>query len=215
MITRRRVLETMAVGAFVATAARWLPIAPAAWAQDAKPEELNQAGPLGDVTLGNPDAKVNIIEYASLTCSHCAEFHEKTLPMLKSKYIDTGKVRFTLREFPLDPLATAGFMLARCQGNDKYYPISDLLFSKQQQWAFNDKPLDGLAQLVKQAGYTQESFEACLKNQKIYDAVVAERDRGAKLGVNSTPTLFINGKVYRGALEPAEMEKTLAPLLAG
>lgn len=215
MITRRRVLETIAIGAMCVAASRFVSVAPPAFAEDIKPDSLAEAGPLGDVTLGSPEAKVSIVEYASLTCSHCADFHEKTFPILKSKYIDTGKVRFTLREFPLDPLATAGFMLARCQGNDKYYPVSDLLFSKQKQWAYTDKPLDGLMQLMKQAGYSQESFEACLKNQKIYDAIEAVRDRGAKLGVNSTPTFFINGKVFRGALTADELDKTLTPLVGG
>lgn len=211
MITRRRVLETIALGAVATTLGRVVLDLPAALAQDSM--TVGQPGPLGDVTLGPADAKVNIIEYASMTCSHCAAFHQNTFPTLKSKYIDTGKVRFTLREFPLDPLATAGFMLARCRGNDKYYATVDLLFNKQAQWAFTDKPLDALSQLMKQAGYTQESFEACLKDQKIYDAITSVRDQGAKLGVNSTPSFFINGKIYRGALSVEELEKAINPLL--
>ena len=185
-------------------------------AQTVTPEELSVPSPLGDVELGNKDAKVTIIEYASMTCSHCATFHEKTFPVLKSKWIDTGKVRFILREFPLDPLATAGFMLARCAGNDKYYPVVDLLFSQQKNWAFSNKPVEALLSLVKQAGFSQESFEACLKNQQIYDAVNAVRDRAAqKLGVNSTPTFFINGQVQRGALTVEELDKILTPLVGG
>ena len=211
MITRRRVLETIALGAVATTLGRVVLDLPAALAQDSM--TVGQPGPLGDVTLGPADAKVNIIEYASMTCTHCAAFHQNTFPTLKSKYIDTGKVRFTLREVPLDPLATAGFMLARCRGNDKYYATVDLLFNKQAQWAFTDKPLDALSQLMKQAGYTQESFEACLKDQKIYDAITSVRDQGAKLGVNSTPSFFINGKIYRGALSVEELEKAINPLL--
>ena len=185
-------------------------------AQTVTPEELAVPSLLGDVELGNKDAKVTIIEYASMTCSHCATFHEKTFPVLKSKWIDTGKVRFILREFPLDPLATAGFMLARCAGNDKYYPVVDLLFSQQKNWAFSNKPVEALLSLVKQAGFSQESFEACLKNQQIYDAVNAVRDRAAqKLGVNSTPTFFINGQVQRGALSVEELDKILTPLVGG
>jgi protein-disulfide isomerase len=149
-----------------------------------------------------------------MTCSHCATFHEKTWPALKQKWIDTGKVRFILREFPLDPLATAGFMLARCAGNDKYYAIVDLLFSQQKNWAFSNKPVEALLSLVKQAGFSQESFEACLKNQQIYDAVNAVRDRAAqKLGVSSTPTFFINGQVQRGAMTVEEFDKILTPLV--
>ena len=176
--------------------------------------KLPDAGPLGDVWLGPADAKVSVVEYASMTCSHCAHFHETTWPELKKKYIDTGKIRFTLREFPLDPLATAGFMLARCNGNEKYYPMTDLLFAQQKNWAFVDKPVDALSGLVKQAGYSQESFEACLKRQDIYDAIVKVKDGGAKAGVDSTPTFFVNGQKVSGAISIAEFDKILEPLLA-
>jgi protein-disulfide isomerase len=185
-------------------------------AQTISPLELGVQGPLGDVVLGNPDAKATVIEYASLTCSHCANFHEKTWPELKAKYIDTGKIRFILREFPLDPLATAGFMLARCLGNEKYYPVVDLLFNTQKTWAFSEKPVDALSTLMKQAGYSQESFEACLKNQKIYEAVNEVRDRGAKtFGVTSTPTFFVNGQMHKGALGMEDFDKLLAPIVGG
>jgi protein-disulfide isomerase len=185
-------------------------------AQTISPLELGVQGPLGDVVLGNPDAKATVIEYASLTCSHCANFHEKTWPSFKEKYIDSGKVRFILREFPLDPLATAGFMLARCLGNEKYYPVVDLLFNTQKTWAFSEKPVDALSTLMKQAGYSQESFEVCLKNQKIYEAVNDVRDRGAqKFGVTSTPTFFVNGQMHKGALGMEEFDKLLAPIVGG
>ncbi len=206
-MTNRRQLLTGAAG--IAAAA--LAGTTAVRAQSALPA----AGPLGDVWLGSPDAKVTIIEYASMTCSHCAHFHTETWPELKKRFIDTGKVRFTLREFPLDPLATAGFMLARCNGNDKFFPMVDLLFTQQRNWAFVDKPVDALSALVKQAGFTQESFEACLKRQDIYDAVTLVKDGGAKAGVNSTPTFFINGQKRNGALSIEEFDKILQPLLAG
>ncbi len=209
MFTRRQIA---AAAAFVIAAGLSLPAA----AQSVKPEDLAVPGPLGDVFLGRADAKVTIIEYASLTCSHCQTFHEKAWPVLKQKYIDTGKVRFVLREFPLDPLATAGFMLARCAGNDKYYPVTDLLFEQQKNWAFTDKPLENLTRYAKQAGFTQESFEACLKNQSVYDAVIAVRKRGAEtFKVDSTPTFFINGQMHRGALTVEELDKILAPLVGG
>ncbi|ALA18157.1 MULTISPECIES: DsbA family protein [unclassified Chelatococcus] len=214
MTTRRRVIVNLAAGAVV-TALGGLVALPAL-AQSFSPSDLDVAGPLGDVTLGKADAPVTIIEYASVTCSHCATFHANTFPALKEKYIDTGKVRFILREFPLDPLATAGFMLARCAGNDKYYPVTDMLFDKQQVWAFSDKPLDALLQLMKQAGFTQESFEACLKDQKVYDAVNAVKNRGVEtFGVNATPTFFINGQKQSGALTVEELDKILTPLVGG
>ena len=214
MITRRDALALLGTAAAAAVAMHSLP----AWAQGkgaaASVEELAQPGPLGDVWLGPQDAKVTVIEYASLTCSHCAAFHEKTWPDFKTRYIDSGKVRFTLREFPLDPLATAGFMLARCQGNDKYFPISDLLFDRQRAWAFVEKPLDALQQMMRQAGFSQEKFESCLKDQKLYDAVNAVKNRGMdKFKVDSTPTFFINGQRYPGAISIDELDKILTPLL--
>jgi protein-disulfide isomerase len=177
--------------------------------------DLAVEGPLGDIVFGRAEAKIAIIEYASLTCSHCAKFHTDTFPTLKKNYIDTGKVKYILREFPLDPLAMAGFMLARCE-KDKYYPLVDMLFTQQRNWAFVEKPVSALTELVKQAGFTQESFEACLKRNEIYDAVNAVKNRGAeKLGVNSTPTFFINGQRHSGALTIEEFNKILAPLVAG
>jgi protein-disulfide isomerase len=151
-----------------------------------------------------------------MTCPHCANFHTTTFPTLKEKYIDTGKVRFTLREFPFDPLAVAAFMLARCNGNDKYYPMVDLLFAQQKSWVGTPNPSQSLLATVRQAGFTQESFEACLKNQAIYDAVNAVRDRAEKVfGVDSTPTFFINGQKQSGALSIEELDKVLTPLLGG
>ena len=208
MITRREALRLMA-GAGATACLAGLP----AWAQTA-PADLAAAGPLGEMALGPADAKVTIIEYASLTCSHCARFHKETFPELKKRYIDTGKVRFILREFPLDPLATAGFMLARCDGEAKYYPITDLLFEQQRTWAFTDKPLDALQATMRQAGFSKEKFEACLKDQKVYDGVNATRKRGEeKFKVDSTPTFFINGQKHAGALSIDDIEKIVKPIL--
>ncbi|GAB6843864.1 protein-disulfide isomerase [Methylorubrum rhodinum] len=215
MITRRDALKTtgLALGA-----ALLMPrLITDALAQSADTAALLQPGPLGDVWLGPADAKVTIIEYASLTCSHCAHFHKETYPVLKERYIDTGKVRFTLREFPLDPLSTAAFMLSRCDGNEKYYPISDLLFDQQQNWAFVRKPqspVDALEQIVRQAGFSKEKFEACLKDQKTYGAINAVKTRGLEtFKVESTPTFFINGTKYSGALSIEEIEKIIKPIL--
>jgi protein-disulfide isomerase len=168
---------------------------------------------LPDVVEGEANAPVTIVEYASMTCSHCAAFHNQVYPTLKSKYIDTGKVKFMLREFPLDPLATAGFMLARCAG-DKREAMVALLFAQQKNWAFVEKPLDGLANIVKQTGMSQESFESCLKDQQLYEKVNVVRDHAAeKFGVNSTPTFFINGKRVSGEMTIEQLDKELTPLL--
>jgi protein-disulfide isomerase len=210
MITRRQTLQLLGTAAATALIMTSFP----ALAQNVAPQDLAVPGPLGDVALGPADAKVTIIEYASLTCSHCAAFHKESWPELKKRYIDTGKVRFTLREFPLDPLATAGFMLARCDGESKYYPITDLLFDQQRNWAFTEKPLDALRAMMRQAGFSQEKFDACLKDQKLYDAVNAVKNRGMdQFKVDSTPTFFINGQRHPGNLSIDELEKIIKPLL--
>jgi protein-disulfide isomerase len=210
MITRRQTLQLLGTAAATALIATSFP----ALAQNVAPADLAVPGPLGDVALGPADAKVTIVEYASLTCSHCAAFHKETWPELKKRYVDTGRVRFILREFPLDPLATAGFMLARCDGEGKYYPITDLLFDQQRNWAFTDKPLDALRAMMRQAGFSQEKFDACLKDQKLYDAVNAVKNRGMEqFRVDSTPTFFINGQRHPGNLSIDELEKIIKPML--
>lgn len=176
---------------------------------------LLQAGPLGDKILGKADAPVTIVEYASLTCSHCANFHEITFPELKTKYIDTGKVKLIFREFPLDPLSTAASMIARCSTEERYFPLVSVFFKTQRQWAGSDKPLEEILAIARQAGFTQESFEACLKDQKIYDGLNVVKKRGAEVhGVDSTPTFFINGEIKRGDTPMADLEKLIEAKLA-
>jgi len=171
---------------------------------------------LPDVALGAREAPVTIVEYASMTCGHCAGFYATTFPELKSKYIDPGKVRFILREFPLDPLAAAGFMLARCAGDDKRNAVVDLLFAQQRNWALTDKPLEALAALLKQTGMSQKTFDACLQNDILRDKVYKVHDHAAeKFGVTSTPTFFINGKKETGEIRPDALAKLLDPLLKG
>ena len=186
-------------------------------AEETKPAgfggELAVPSPLGEQWLGSSDAPITIIEYASLTCPHCAEFTRVSFPELKKKYIETGKVRFALREFPLDPLSTAAFMLAHCAGEGHYYAMTDLLFSKQKLWAVDDNPADALLNTVKQAGFTQDSFNACLKDQRIYGAVNEVKKRGEKLGVDATPTFFINGKTFPGALSVKDLDEAITSLL--
>ncbi|MER8572460.1 DsbA family protein [Mesorhizobium sp. M1409] len=175
--------------------------------------ELMKPGALPDKQLGKDDAKVTIVEYASMTCPHCAHFAETTFPELKTKYIDTGKARYILREFPFDPSAEAGFMLARC-AKDNYYPMVDVLFRQQANWVGVQNTKDALLQISKLAGFTQESFEACLTDQKLLDDVRSVQKRGAnEFKVDSTPTFFINGKTYKGAMSIEEMSAIIDPLL--
>ncbi|WEX07808.1 DsbA family protein [Chelativorans sp. AA-79] len=175
-------------------------------------EKLLQPGALPEKALGPEDAPVTIVEYASMTCSHCASFHAHTFPALKEKYIDTGKVHFIMREFPFDPRAEAGFMLARC-AEDKYFPMVDVLFKQQNNWAPVQDARAALFNIAKLAGFSQESFEACLTNQKLLDDVRAVRARGAEFGVEATPTFFIDGKKYSGAMSIEQMSAIIDPLL--
>lgn len=162
---------------------------------------LMEPGALPEMALGDVNAPVTIVEYMSMTCPHCANFHNKTFDAIKAKYIDTGKVRFIVREFPFDPRAAAAFMLARCAPEGQYFPMVSMLFKQQQQWAAAENGRDALLQMSKLAGFTQESFEACLTNQKLLDDVNAVMQRGAKeFGVKSTPTFFVNGEHYSGDL---------------
>ncbi|MEW9806916.1 DsbA family protein [Mesorhizobium marinum] len=175
--------------------------------------KLLEPGALPEMSLGKADAPVTIVEYASMTCPHCAHFHETTLPELKAKYIDTGKARLIFREFPFDPRAEAGFMLARCS-KDNYFPMIDVLFKQQRGWAAVDNAKDALLQISKLAGFSQESFEACLTDQKLLDDVRAVQKRGSEeFKVDSTPTFFINGKTYKGALTIAEMSAIIDGML--
>lgn len=179
-------------------------------ASSAASSELMVAGPLGEMALGDPNAPNVIIEYASLTCSHCQAFHSSTYPELKSKYIDTGKAYFILREYPLDPLATAAVVLARCAPKEQFFPLVDLMFDRQREWAFVSDPKTALQNLVKQAGMTPDQFNACLTNQEILDGVNWVKNRGAtEFHVSATPTFFVNGEELKGERDIAAFDKLL------
>src|SRR5580700_3744812 len=210
MITRREVvISSTAVLALGALGALGGPT----WAQTYSVLELEAKGPLDDIPLGSENAPVTIIEYASMTCPHCADFEVRTFPKLKEKYIDTGKVRFIMREYPLDRLAAAAFMLARCAGPDKYYPLIETLFAQQQKWAVRE-PIPPLLAIAKQAGFTQQSFEKCLNDKALLTKVQEERDIASKkFKVDSTPTFFINGEKHAGAMSIEELDKIIASLI--
>jgi protein-disulfide isomerase len=218
VLTRREFNTGVSVVAIVAVAG--LPNMAFAQRADMVPEaDLAQPMPLGDMTMGKDDAPVTVIEYASMTCPHCAHFTVETFPKFKEKYIDTGKVKYIFREFPLDPLAAGASMLARCADKDKYFSLIELLFSTQNTWAVQ-QPLEPLFNVVKQAGYSRDAFNACLdtrnneNSKKILSAIESVRNRASDvLKVNSTPTFFINGKRIPGALSIEELDKEIAPYL--
>jgi len=216
MLTRRRFLMTTTIAAAgFAVLASFPGLAfaqePAVTVDEA---ELLKPGVLPEMALGNPDAKVKIVEYMSMTCSHCADFHNKTFDEIKAKYIDTGKIYFIVREFPLDPLAAAGFMLARNAPGGKYFDVVSYLFKTQSQWAFVEDPLSGLRNVSKQFGYSPSTFEATLTDQKLLDDINATRQHGADaFGITGTPTFFINGEREVGFMSVDEMSAKIDPLL--
>ena len=166
-----------------------------------------------DHVLGDPKAPITIIEYASLTCPHCAAFDVVTLPDLKKKWIDTGKVKLVYRDFPLDQNAAKAAQIAECAGNDRYFAVIDLMFRGQNQWAAAADPVAELGKAVRIAGMSEDDVKACLANDKIADAVVADVRGGESLGVNSTPTLFINGELYSGPRTNDDLDAVLGKLV--
>ena len=215
-ITRREFCQrsaTVALSLALLTSTALPPFTDTAWAADPiPPAELMKPDALPEMSMGNEKATVTVIEYASMTCPHCAHFQETTFPEIKKRYIDTGKVRYIFREFPLDTLAAAAFMLARCaaeKDSSRYFAMIDTMFKQQRTWAV-EKPIPPLMAIAKQAGFTEQSCNACLANQKMLDGIESIRQRAVdKFKVQSTPTFFINGTAYPGALEIDDMAKLI------
>jgi protein-disulfide isomerase len=176
----------------------------------AKPQSLP------DMALGPANAPVTITEYASMTCPHCANFNDAVFPKIKSTYIDTGKIRYVFREFPLDIKAAAGSMLARCIAKDdapKYFAVIDLLFRQQNDWVTKNTT-ETLTRIGKQAGLSQQQVEDCLKDQALLDKIAADQKFANEvLKVNSTPTFFINGEMLKGETSFDEFSKRINSLL--
>lgn len=167
-----------------------------------------------DRFLGVAEAPVTVVEYASLTCPHCAAFHSQTLPNLKSSYIDTGKVRLVFRDFPLDRVALKASLLARCAPGDRYFAMLDVLFRSQDTWARAVDPAQALSQIGRTAGLDQAAIDTCLSDEAATDKIIAEIQAAQdQFKINSTPTLIINGTKYAGALSFEQMEVVLKDLL--
>jgi protein-disulfide isomerase len=171
---------------------------------------------LPDMALGPANATVTITEYASMTCPHCAAFNENVFPKIKSEYIDSGKVRYVFREFPLDIKAAAGSMLARCIAKDdagKYFAVIDMLFRQQNDWVTKNTT-ETLTRIGKQAGLSQQAVEDCLKDQALLDKIAADQKYASDvLKVDSTPTFFINGEKIKGETSFEEFDKRIKALL--
>jgi protein-disulfide isomerase len=178
--------------------------------------DVAKPGALPDMAIGKLDSDVTIVEYASLTCGHCAHFQETVFPKLKADYIDTNKIKYVFREFPLDIKAAAGSMLSRCiAGTDagKYFAVTDLLFRQQADWVMKDTTAT-LKRIGKQAGLSEQAVEACLKDQALLDKIAADQKYASEvLKVDSTPTFFINGEKLKGDNSFDVFDKRLKALL--
>ncbi len=182
----------------------WLPLV---LGQSSAAEPAEQA-------LGNPNAPVTIIEYASLTCPHCAHFQKEVLPKLKERYIAPGKVRLVYRDFPLDQKALAASILAHCAGPDRYFGFVDVLFQTQESWATANDYVAALKQIGKLGGLTEAQMDACFADQRLTDQILQSRlDAQNQYNVGSTPTFVIDGKTYAGARDIDEFASLIDPLL--
>lgn len=172
---------------------------------------------LGDMALGPVDAPVTVIEYASLTCSHCASFHKTTFKRLKDNFIDSGRIRFILRDFPLDQFAMEAAVLARCAGEDKYFDVAGTLFDTQADWAFGNSPpaiRRELREIGEQYGVSEDQYEACLADEALQARITARMREGQnRFGVNATPTIIIDGERWDGSRAYTEIAKHLVEIL--
>lgn len=173
------------------------------------------AEPLPDMVLGNPDAPIEIIEYASMTCPHCATFHKETLPQLKSEWIDTGRAKLVFREFPLDRLAVVASAVARCSGPDHFFGFINVLFETQQTWARAEDPVEAIRQIVRMGGFDPAMVDACVADNAVIDGVIATRLHGEQnYDIQSTPSLVINGEVHGGDMRFETIDAILSDVEA-
>jgi protein-disulfide isomerase len=215
IITRRAFTAVLTLSGFAALAG-FSPLRLIAEAMAQSASDVAKPVSLPDMALGPANAPVTVTEYASMTCPHCAAFNENVFPKIKSEYIDSGKVRYVFREFPLDIKAAAGSMLARCIAKDdagKYFAVIDMLFRQQNDWVTKNTT-ETLTRIGKQAGLSQQAVEDCLKDQALLDKISADQKFANEvLKVNSTPTFFINGEMIRGETSFAEFDKRIKSLL--
>jgi protein-disulfide isomerase len=203
---RRTFMAALAAGALLLGAGY-------AWTQSVDSIALYAPGPLGEMALGSADAPVTIVEYASMSCPHCADFSTAVFDQLKTKYIDTGKVRFIFREFPHNDAAYLPAMIARCAPAGRFFEIVDAYFERQGEWLRSADPVQALFEIASEHGFTREAFDACISNRALFTAINEEMARGTSFGVRGTPTFFINGTKFEDAPTLANFEKEIDSLL--
>jgi protein-disulfide isomerase len=167
-----------------------------------------------DQILGNPDAPITIIEYASLTCPHCAYFHSEILPEIKENYIDQGLARLVFRDFPLDRVALHGAQIAHCAPNDAYFRVIDVMFRTQEQWVASTDPVVALDQIGRTGGITPDALAACIEDEALVKKILERAQTAQDLyGLNSTPSFVINGQIVKGAKPYEEFDQILREML--
>ena len=163
-----------------------------------------------EMVLGNKDARVTVIEYASLGCPHCANFHSGTFVDVKRDYIDTGKIKFIYRDFPLGRPALAAAMIARCAGSAKYFGMVDIFFRSQQQWGRAENPLEALTKIARFGGMSEDDVSACLQNQELLEHIQTQAQKGSEEHkVNATPSFVIDGETISGGMPYEDFKKLL------
>jgi protein-disulfide isomerase len=172
-------------------------------------------GTLPEMSFGRDDAPITIVEYASLTCPHCRNFHMKTYPQFKKAYIDTGKVRYILREFPIGKTSGAASIALRCAKPEKYLTLYGKFMEQQAAWVSQEVHLDPIFKVAAQVGMTRQQFDACRENQSMIDGLKWVKDRGRKLGVIGTPNFFVEGKLVKKELSMEDIRAMVDPLIAG
>jgi protein-disulfide isomerase len=173
--------------------------------------ELMADGPLGERVLGSPNAPITVIEYASLTCPHCAHFQKEVFPRVKKELIDTGKIRFIVREFPIGHTSGAAAIINRCAPEDKYFSLFNAFLLRQPEWVSQEVRPDAIYSVAKSSGMSRETFDKCLTNQTIIDGLTKVKQRGRKFGVVGTPTFFANGRKAQGTITFEEFKALLGP----
>ena len=173
--------------------------------------ELMKEGPLGDKALGRPDAPVTIVEYVSLTCPYSRKFYLETYAQLKKDYIDQGKVRFIIREFPIGRSAAAAAVVTRAAPDNQYFTLYEKFLVQQGEWTSQEVRPDAIYKIAVQVGMSRETFDSNMADQTIIDGLISVKQRGREFGVSGTPTFFINGKKIRGALSYDEIKSLIEP----
>lgn len=175
--------------------------------------DVMMTGPLPEMSLGRPDAPVTIVQYASLTCPHCRAFHEQVFPEFKRTYIDTGKVRYILREFPIGKQSGNATVALRCASPDKYFDLYGKFMMQQASWVSQEVRIDPIYAVSKQVGMTRPQLDACLQNQAMIDGLKWVKERGRKLGVIGTPNFFVQGKLVKSTLTMKDIRDQVEPYL--